>query len=357
MTYLSIEINSQVFEALVFKYLKEKFGIDVKVWHRWSDQCSAQFKSSFTMHKLSVAREDLGLSQNCVIHWHNFETNEGKNMSDSIGSCDKHAYEKGVMMNPDKAFRTAEDVANLIRANQKEETAKFCFKEIFTVDRFEREKNPPQIVLNGIQKQHSFSLTEDGRILCRLLSCLDCIKTSSVCETCNSSSQLVYRPNPPMTLDEEPEEYDDPQELDVGDENEFVEDDEEVQEDEIDDVDDRSCYGESDVEDEEGLVDEQEDEDEPLGPGSIIWVRRRSWFPGRVVDVHNLPQGTKKYLPEHPENELIVELFPPFCDVVIAKRGRIERLNESASDKEKASKSEDVNAAYNQALAVKNGLI
>ena len=127
--------------------------------------------------------------------------------------------------------------------------------------------------------------------------------------------------------------------------------------DEIDDVDDRSCYGESDVEDEEGLVDEQEDEEEPLGPGSIIWVRRRSWYPGRVVDVHNLPQGTKKYLPEHPENELIVELFPPFCDVVIAKRGRIERLNESASDKEKASKSEDVNAAYNQALAVKNGLI
>ena len=34
----------EVFEALVFTYMREQFGLQVQIWHRWSDGCSSQFR-------------------------------------------------------------------------------------------------------------------------------------------------------------------------------------------------------------------------------------------------------------------------------------------------------------------------
>ena len=74
-TSLSSSSSFQVefFKKEVFSYLREHHGVNARVWHRWSDQCSAQFKSKYTLHKLKVAAEELGLPQDAVIMWHHFE--------------------------------------------------------------------------------------------------------------------------------------------------------------------------------------------------------------------------------------------------------------------------------------------
>ena len=69
----SSSFQVEFFEKEVFSYLREHHGVNARVWHRWSDQCSAQFKSKYTLHKLKVAAEELGLPQDAVIMWHHFE--------------------------------------------------------------------------------------------------------------------------------------------------------------------------------------------------------------------------------------------------------------------------------------------
>ena len=68
------------------EFIVERFGEEVqpRTWKRWSDQCASQFKSRFTMHKLSTAPESLGLQDQATVVWQYFETGEGKNLSDTV---------------------------------------------------------------------------------------------------------------------------------------------------------------------------------------------------------------------------------------------------------------------------------
>ena len=188
----------------------------------------------------------------------------------------------------------------------------------------------------------------DGRILARKLSCRECIGQGGLCGPCNENARVVYEP--PLSLDEATG-MEDSGALDEEEEDEhYVEPD--PDEDEMDD-DDGSCLDEGCGGDpEEDFEDEDED---GIGPGSVVWIRRREWFPGRVVDVHDLPTSSKKYLPEHPDRELIIALFPPLEEVVLVKRARVKALGENKDDKMRASRSERVNQAYNYALAVLRG--
>ena len=95
--------------------------------------------------------------------------------------------------------------------------------------------------------------------------------------------------------------------------------------------------------------------DSRIGPGSVVWVRRREWFPGRVVDMHELPAATKRYLPNPPVTEWIVQLYPPYNEVVIVKRERVGLLGENKDDKRKASRNDVVHRAYMYALSCRNG--
>ena len=63
----------EVFEKEVFEYMKEKVDVNPKIWIRWSDQCSAQFKSQYTVEKLRVAGEAMGLCEGCQVDWNYFE--------------------------------------------------------------------------------------------------------------------------------------------------------------------------------------------------------------------------------------------------------------------------------------------
>ena len=261
----------------------------------------------------------------------------------------KGAYLRGIVLNPDKVFRTPEEVAALIKSHLNTTTEKYDFLDIFVMEPFEREKNPGFIEVKGIMQYHSFTRTPDGKIIARKLSCSDCIKLDKVCDFCSENARVIYEP--PVSLEEST-----PMEeggAEDEDEEDFVEHDEDG---EHSDDDDGSCLSDGCGGDPElDFEEDEEPEEDPIGPGTVVWVRRREWYPGRVVDLHDLPQGSRKYLPEHPEREFIVQLFPPFNEVCLAKRHRVAILDENKEDKAKASRSAAVNQSYNYALSVLRG--
>ena len=83
-------------ERKLVEFIVEMFGEEVwpSVLICWSDQCAAQFKSRFTMHKLSTVPASLDLQEPATVVCEYFETGEGKNLSDSIGTIVKSAYQK-----------------------------------------------------------------------------------------------------------------------------------------------------------------------------------------------------------------------------------------------------------------------
>ena len=79
--------------------MRDKYGIEAKIWHRWSDNCAnqvrmiiwiynynynsycSQFKSCYVMEKLRTSGKDMGMPEDAIVHWHTFESGEGKNES------------------------------------------------------------------------------------------------------------------------------------------------------------------------------------------------------------------------------------------------------------------------------------
>jgi len=260
------------------------------------------------------------------------------------------------MNNPEIAARDIHSVARLIRENIAHETEKYSFLEVIVVERFDRnKKNCLEIEFPGIQKSHHFTLTMDGRILSRHHSCEACIEQGGVCEVCNEDARLVYQPS--VALDEEPEERQ--AVIHEGEEGEFAED--------LDDDE-----GLEDFNDDDSCLDPEEDEraaeelggdhgdhgdggDGALGPGDIVWVRRRKWIPGTVIDLHDVPHATRRFVPEYPPDQFIVQLFPPYNDVVVVPKDRIVELGENRQDRKFASADADVHEAYTQAVSALNG--
>ena len=140
----------EVFERQVFQYLREKYNIDPKIWHRWTDQCAAQYKSQFTVEKLRTSSSSMGFCEECQVNFYFFEVGEGKNESDSLGSLIKLAYCRALHWNRDNAARTVHEIAELIRESLATSSEKLDFIEVKVVEPFEREKNPKGIEIKGI---------------------------------------------------------------------------------------------------------------------------------------------------------------------------------------------------------------
>ena len=251
------------------------------------------------------------------------------------------------MRNPDLAARSIEDVAKLMKENISNETEKYSFLEVKVVDKFDRSEAPTSIPMKGIQKTHHLTLTQDGRIISRELSCGSCIELDGVCPECNANARLVYEPT--LTLDEEPgmetlEPGGD------GDEEEEELPNVEVDERVDDDNDVTSCV---DGEEEHDELDV--DVEEEFGPGAIVWAKQRLSIPGTIIDLHSVPQNTKKFFNVYPDSHFIVQLFPPYSDVIIVPRYRITLLGENRYDRKLASKNAQIHEAYSQAICALRG--
>ena len=78
----------------MFQIIREHLNRPIKKWIRFSDGCSAQFKSGFAAADLFDAPDVFDITS---ASFNFFESHEGKSTSDSIGSIVKCAFLRGVM--------------------------------------------------------------------------------------------------------------------------------------------------------------------------------------------------------------------------------------------------------------------
>ena len=74
---------------------------------------------------------------------------------------------------------------------------------------------------------------------------------------------------------------------------------------------------------------ESDEEDEELRPGSIVWVRFRSWYPAEVLSVDQL--GVKEQATPLPPDTVYVIRFG-ISDIRLAKTKFLNQLGEDAVD-------------------------
>ena len=84
----------QGFEKRFFEIMRDKLETPPKHWVRFSDGCSAQFKSRFVNADLQNSLELFGLE---TATFNYYESHERKNISDSIGSMAKASLRRAVL--------------------------------------------------------------------------------------------------------------------------------------------------------------------------------------------------------------------------------------------------------------------
>ena len=137
------------------------------------------------MGKLISAPDDFNVLN---VSFEYFEANEGKNVSDSIGSIVKCAFQRGITKQ-NEGVSTCSEIVNIIKSEVKASTSKFDFFVVEEFDAFERADNQQEYPLPGILNVHSLKL-HPCRILANKLSCMQCT-TSSFCENACKVNHLL----------------------------------------------------------------------------------------------------------------------------------------------------------------------
>ena len=103
------------------------------------------------------------------------------------------------------------------------------------------------------------------------------------------------------------------------------------------------------------MADDEATRTSPFKPGMLVWVKKRSWLPGQIVDVDSNAAATRRYMGAHREDNYIVSTFSPFNDVVVVKTMQLAELGESELDRTLMMQSPIIKESYLSALAVLNG--
>jgi hypothetical protein len=173
------------FEKLMFEILARE-GIHPKNWTRWSDNCYGQYKSCFVVFDLLNCQKAISPNLEQVTY-NFFESNEGKNLSDTLGSIGKAAFRRS-------SWRTTDGVVDLeqIRTRMENGLCKkdgrignFSFFHILTVPPTTRCDIKPYVKIQGISKVHCLRRRADGTVLNLRFPCGDCT-TSFLCLACAS---------------------------------------------------------------------------------------------------------------------------------------------------------------------------
>lgn len=104
----------QMFEKRMFQIIRDKIRPNITHWARFSDGCAAQFSSRFATADLMNACSIYKIDQAA---FHYFESHEGKNKSNTIGSIVKGAFDRGLLKDKTKEVISVEDVLSVIQAN------------------------------------------------------------------------------------------------------------------------------------------------------------------------------------------------------------------------------------------------
>ena len=126
----------QKFEERLFEVIHEKVRPSIKNWARFSDGCTAQSKSR---HCVADLFNNIGLLRLTQASFHYFESYEGKNSIDSIGSANKCHFYRAMPKNLNITARTADDIVNAIKSKMRDKAEKFefCIAESFPEERKE----------------------------------------------------------------------------------------------------------------------------------------------------------------------------------------------------------------------------
>lgn len=305
-------IQVEAFEKRMFQILDTKGVGPVKYWQRYSDACAAQFRSRKVNGKLLSARKEFNLSE---VSFEYFEANEGKNISDSIGSIVKCAFQRGITK-LNEGVTTAAEIVKVICSEVKETTAKFSFFVIEEFPTVDRTNVSPEYPLPGILTVHSLRLHKDG-LLARKLSCTAC-SPKGLCQTCKDEPASVSVDEP------------------------------ETAEDDIPPVQDSDDEGASDI----SSSSDDDSSEESISPGDIVWAKYgRVWYPAKIVSSCDVPIRLQRNLFRCKGDDSVVVLWYGEDRFSRVKCVNIDVLAENKIDASRAAKNDTIHLAYQLALA------
>ena len=323
----------EVFHKKLLQYLKDHYRFEVKAEFRYSDQCAQQFKSQYTIHDL------VSTLPGHVIHWVFYEVGEGKNSSDLLGALFKLAYTRAVATS-DPTTASAQSITEIIqltRGKLAESSKKFDFIEMIEVQPFTRPRPEDEmgVVVKAIQKQHHFTRTPAGELVARKIPCTACIMAGlHLCVTCEAVGKVTVKAVPRKMIIEKDGELDNP-EVEVESAGE----------------EDGGASDASDVEENEEETGLEDEEDEDLVPGSIVWARVQRYHPAQVLSPSEVSSSLTKLLSKAKVPSLFVKRFG-LNDIKLVPVNRVQTLGSNKVDRQRAGRTPEIREAYDMALAV-----
>ena len=319
----------EAFEKKAFEIIAQHIPYEITDWKRFSDGCGAQFWSGYVIANLFEMKEELSLTS---ISYDRFEANEGKSVSDTLGSISKCAFQRGIVKS-NEGVEDLSEVITLIKSELNVSTKKFSFFEVVSFDFIDRLTKRPHLAIPDVSKLHSVSLN-GTKVISHRWTCTDCT-VSQLCTSCQNETgfdktSITTKTTKSKSKQQDKDEDDTPEQ--------FYDDDDNGQTDDEDQDDDQI---ESDVED----TDEVEEE---FQPGDIVWgLHGRIWYPGLLCSVNDVPENVRDNF-RVTNNKYIIWWYG---DAKFSLVTRVEKLGITQTDAKRASRSGAMQKLYNQALS------
>ena len=306
----------RAFEKEAFRLFREDTGINVVNWARFTDGCGAQFRSQYCNGDLMKACDDLQLKS---ASFHYFEANEGKNISDAVGSIAKCAFMRAVSREEVEGLTSAIEVVDIINTHLSEEMPKFKIMKAVFFPNLTRipAKDRVGLEFDAIMWTHSITVRKDG-LIADQLSCLNCT-VSKICPQCLEKDLVIEKPSASDEYESCDERF-------------------------YDSMDD----GCTDDDDDDDIEDDSE---VPFNRGDIVWAKYgRTFYPAKVVGKDDVPkQYHHQLFSIHSVKHAVIMWYGenrysriPFSRITI--------LAESREDSLRAA-NPDILPLYNMALA------
>ena len=164
--------------------MREK-GFEVNNVLRFSDTCAAQFRSKYVNGDLRNMKKNLSLPDWGQVTLCYFEPNEGKNISDVIGSICKNSWKRSIFQNREGII-TVDHLVDRMKSGLKEETKNFKHLIIESFPPITRlpKKDLKEETIKGIMKCSQIFINQKNELKSLELGCLSCTVSQS-CSNCS----------------------------------------------------------------------------------------------------------------------------------------------------------------------------
>ena len=88
-----------------------------------------------------------------------------------------------------------------------------------------------------------------------------------------------------------------------------------------------------------------------FGPGSIVWAWVKSWHPAQVIAPHELPESHASLAAKCPKTSVIIKWFV-INNYFLVLVSWLDHLGSNRVDRERASKSGEIQDAWDMAVSI-----